>query len=186
MSSTSKREEDDQFVAAWRHWVDWGRHWEPEHEVEEIELEINGRRQVRRAASTRDGRGATAAREAKRSLVGERARLMFHLGSWLLEQRQRDKLATNRWCTCAPSGWLSGDTEAVVSVLRRSGRARRTAAQNLQSTPGMAAQEHSRPVRAQSAGLWGAVLLLRTIDPNADANEFDLGPAAPQTGPQSC
>ena len=180
-----EREEDDQFVAAWRHWVDWGRHWEPEHEVEEIELEITVESAGGGRAASRAMGAARQLLEAKRSLVGERARLMFHLGSWLLEQRQRDKLATNRWLALVPRlVGSAANTEAVVSVLRSfwtelEERPLRTWQVNAwDGSPG------TQPAGAgQSAGLWGAVLLLRTIDPNADANEFDLGPAAPQLAP---
>jgi len=114
-----ERDEDEQFVEAWRHWVEWGRHWEPEHDVEEIELRIT----VESASGGRTASHAVdSARqllEAKRSLVGERARLMFHLGSWLLEERQRDKLPTDRWLALVPR--LVGSTTntgSVISVLR--------------------------------------------------------------------
>lgn len=180
-----ERDEDEQFVEAWRHWAEWGRHWEPEHDVEEIELQItvesaNGGRAESRAMDS-----ARQLLEAKRSLVGERARLIFHLGSWLLEQRQRDKLPADRWLALVPR--LVGsttNTKAVVSAFRsfwtkREERPLRT--WQLNAWDGSPGTQPADP--GQSAGLWGAVLLLRTIDPNADANELDLGPTAPQLAP---
>jgi hypothetical protein len=185
MKLAVEREEDESFIEAWRHWMEWGRHWAPEHDLEEIELQIavesaNGGRAAAHAMES-----ARQVLEAKQSLVGERARLMFHLGSWLLEQRQRDKLPADRWLGLVPR--LVGsttNTEAVVSVLRSfwTGREERPLRTwQLNAWDGSPGTQPADP--GQSTGLWGAVLLLRTIDPNAEATEFDLGLAAPQLAP---
>ena len=179
------REEDERFIAAWRHWVEWGRHWEPEHNVEEAELQITVESASGGRAAARALESAQQLLHAKQSLVRERARLMFHLGSWLLELRQRDKLPADRWLGLVPRlAGSTSDADAVIGVLRafwteREERPLRT--WQLRAWDGSSGTQPADP--GQSTGLWGAVLLLRTIDPNADATEFDLGPAAPQLAP---
>jgi hypothetical protein len=172
------------FTEAWRYWAEWANYWEPQQEVEELELRTlaDDVRQQRGAA--RALASARAALELKNELATERARLIFVLGSWALERYRRQKLTAEQWTrfvTLLTQG-ISGTKD--VSQLLRSVYNEVTVEPlrnwQLQAWDGNKAQQP--PDDRTVVRLWGVIVLLRTIEPSATAIDLELGPYAASLG----
>ena len=173
------RGEHERFVESWRHWVEWAKPRTPEHDVEELELEVGittGRRQLqaRRALES-----ARLLLETKSALEARRASLIFALGTWALDLRQRGKLAGDQWLALVPylAGMAAPDAKSASRLLR-----------SIYTDPEIERVERwqlgdwDRKAGWQPADtrllarLWGTLLLLRAIRPDGDPPELEPGP----------
>jgi hypothetical protein len=177
--------EEERFASAWHHWIEWARHWQPEHDVEDLELRtmVGGVREQQQAA--RELEVARSVLGAKHELEDERAHLMFALGAWALEQRLQGKLASDQWLRLVPYVvGAASDASAALRLLRwlwteqRLGLLQRWMLSGWDGKPGW--QPPDPHVIAQ---LWGTLLLLRGMQIGTAMPELELGPAAADIGP---
>jgi hypothetical protein len=172
----------DHFAEAWEFWNQWGKNWEPEHDVEELQLlsiTAEGSEQSRAARALESARELT---NAKRTLENTRSRLVFALGSWALERRQQGKIQTDEWLRLVSRLASAVDADGAVRLLR-----------TFEDTPDLQplrawqlrawdGKQDWQPDDRTVALLWATVMLLRAVEPTGAAGELNLGPAAADIG----
>ncbi len=178
------RPDEEHFAEVWRYWAEWARHWEPQHQVDELELRTIAADAKQQREAARALESARVMLDTKRSLEAVRARLIFALGSWTLEQHRRQILSTKQWVRLIPR--LAGDVSDAINVI-----------QLLRSVCGEVTVEPLRSWQLNAwnnnsggqpaddrmiARQWGVVLLLRAIEPASATVELDLGPYAAGLG----
>jgi hypothetical protein len=177
-------EDLERFVHAWRLWVEWARHWNPESDLDDREFEAS----VGDASDRQQKRELGRARDLvkiKETLVAERAGLMFALGTWALDRRRADNLGERLWTDMLP--YLGGafDIPTLLPFLRgewdpgQTKMVERWQLNIADPVPGW------QPSDVRLVGqFWAVLLLLRAISPEAAAPELDIGRAAAQLTPQ--
>lgn len=177
--------EEAYLVSTWHQWVDWARHWQPEHDVADLELRTTlggGREQQQAARQLEPARELLA---AKRALEDERAHLMFALGTWALEREQQGRLDRDRWLRLVP--YFVGAASDADAALRLLSWLWTEVEMPLLSRWQLEAEDRQTgwqsPDSRHAAQLWATVLLLRGMPRDGAAPELDLDPAAAAMGP---
>jgi hypothetical protein len=176
--------DEERFAGAWRHWIDWARHWNPEHDLDDIELATTYGSGPEQQHAARELDAARQLLAATRALEDERARLMLALGVWALERRQQGALSADLWLRLVP--YLIGaasDADAAVRILRWMFDQLELPLVQTWQLDVWDGQPGWRPHDSRLVGqLWGTLLLLRAIPPSGEAPGLDLGPAAADIG----
>jgi hypothetical protein len=171
----------ESFRRAWRHWSEWGRHWQPEHLVEDLDLELSmasdpsRQRDLRRQLDA-----ATEVLTARDALLEYRQWLIFQLGAWLTWRYGAGEIDEKTWAELAPylQGTFSSTSTIALALptLYESDEAiralRRWEMGKHAFVPGQPAS-HPADVRL-IARRWAVLLLLRATSPKAQP-EFPLG-----------
>jgi hypothetical protein len=173
----------ERFASAWSLWTEWGRNWHPEHDVDDLEVQLIGNA----SPSASIHRRLAAARElldAKRSLEDARSLLMLSLGAWALDQLGRKALTTDAWKTLIP--YLVGaapDAPTAATMLRKTWSdddLQRLESWQRNSWNGQSGwQPADMRLRAR---FWAVLLLIRTMPTEGEPPTIDLGPVARQLG----
>lgn len=175
-------DDGDSFKATWRDWVQWGRHWKPENEVEDLEMRTGLVGSDSRSLAVELDE-ARALLEVKEALDSKRAVLMHALGSWTLEGKREGKLDPARWNEFVP--YLVGaasDTDSAVALLLEvwaNPRSRLLEGWQLQAWD--SGSEGQPPDTWRAARLWSTVLLIQTMPREGDV-AIELGAQAPHIG----
>jgi hypothetical protein len=111
----------DAYRTMWEQFIAWGRHWEPEHDVEELEWQYsvaNDNSQRRQLAKALDVARTLAA--AKEELMLSRGWGTFSLGAWMLWRYRRALLDETSWHQLVPYviGPFSSTTTLVAALPR--------------------------------------------------------------------
>lgn len=175
--------DESRFAYAWSVWNEWAQHWQPQHAVEELELEttlgdVRHQREAERALTA-----AQQLVEAKRDLEEERTRLLFDLGAWVLHLQQQARLSADQWLTFVPQLMHTAPNAAgVIDRLRISwtelGPIRHWVLSD--SSDGATGQP---PPNSWSIALrWGVLMLMQFVVPGEDDIELRLGTLDLQLG----
>jgi hypothetical protein len=176
--------QEERFVRAWGHWVQWAEHWHPEHDVDNLELQTTLGNREQQGQAARELEVARRLLEAKRGLEEERAHFMFSLGAWALQRRQQGKLPVDQWLRLVPYFVGAAPTaDAALRLLRSLWTPDQLSLLDSWQLDDPDTEPGWRPpgLRA-AAGLWSAVLLLRGVPLQGPTPPLELGPAATDIG----